>query len=290
MSKKTQIKKVTPFAIFCWIGFAAIFFFIAFYAYWMIVTSLKNQSIFDLIGGNVLGLPESLVFGNYGDAWLTFNVKLAGVESHLWQMLIYSFGFSLIASLSTTLSCMLVGYATGRFNVFFNKIIYGFVLVAMTLPVIGTTPSLIAIMYNLGLYNTWPGIFVSRFYFTTMYYMIFHEMFRAIPKTYSEAAKIDGANNFYIMLRIMFPLVKVTFVTIFVLLFVSNWNDYSTPLLILKSYPNIALGLYIFRTKNGGDVPLQMAACVLTMIPVIIFFLIFRKQLVGNVSMGGLKE
>lgn len=295
--KSSKISKVTPFTIFCWIGFAVFLFFLAFYAYYMLSTSFKDPfGGINYYADNILGLPKIFQFDQYVNAWNRFRVQL--VDSswvYIEEMLIYSFAYAIVVSLAMTSSCLIVGYATGRFNVFFNKIIYGFVIVAMTLPLVGSTPSQVALMSKMGLYDSWIGIIFSKFFFISVYYIIFHETFRGIPKTYSEAAKIDGANNFYIMIKIMFPLVKVTFTTIFVLLFIANWNDYSTPVIFLKSYPNIALGLYYFRLRpdnvlGTGFDPAQMAACVMTMIPVIIFFVAFRKQLVGNVSMGGLKE
>ena len=296
--KNTKISKVTPFKVICLIGLIIYCAFIFFLLYFMISMSFKSPfpgvNYYDK---NVLGLPKIFDFTQYQVALRNFKVTIETAQRNVYlgEMLVYSVIYAVGCALVQTLSCMIVGYATGRFNMFFNKIIYGFVIIAMTLPLVGSTPSQISLMSAMGIYDTWFGIFVSRFYFISVYYMVFSATFSSIPKTYTEAAKIDGASNFTVMVRIIFPLVRVTFVTIFLLIFVACWNDYSTPLLFLKSYPNVALGLYYVASRpsnidRAGEPPVQMAAVTLSMIPVVIMFLLFRKQLIGNISMGGLKE
>ena len=115
----------------------------------------------------------------------------------------------------------------------------------------------------------------------------------AIPESFSEAAKIDGAGNFTIMVTIMLPLVKTTFSTIFLIYFINFWNDYQTPLLYMPNRPTISYGLYRFGNSVNAElssVPMQIMGSMLVFIPILLVFTLFSKKMMGNISMGGLKE
>jgi multiple sugar transport system permease protein len=128
--------------------------------------------------------------------------------------------------------------------------------------------------------------------FLGMYFLIFYGGFKALPMAYSEAAKIDGAGNMDVLVKIILPLVKNTFFTIFILHFIAFWNDYNTPLVYMPSYPTIAYGLY-FVTNNSVNgmsaTPMRMAASMLMLIPILVLFLTFHKRLLGNLTVGGIK-
>jgi ABC-type glycerol-3-phosphate transport system permease component len=125
-----------------------------------------------------------------------------------------------------------------------------------------------------------------------LYYLLFHAAFKNLSWGYAEAAEIDGASEWTIMVKIMFPLVASTFGVIMLLFFISYWNDYMTPLLYLPSYPTIAVGLYKFYSAPGqqtGLIPMQLTGCMLVMVPILIIFIIFRNKIMSNVAIGGLK-
>jgi ABC-type glycerol-3-phosphate transport system permease component len=128
--------------------------------------------------------------------------------------------------------------------------------------------------------------------FLGLYFLVFHEVFKAMPKSYSEAATIDGAGDFAIMTRIALPLAKNTFFTVLLINFVTLWNDYQTPMIYMPTHPTIAEQLYWIQHssfKLFAKTPVQMAAVLLLMIPVLILFLCFHKRLMGNLTIGGVK-
>lgn len=155
-------------------------------------------------------------------------------------------------------------------------------------------PSELRIMKALGLYDSLWGMMIMRANFvggTT--FLIFNVAFKGLPKDFSEAAEIDGASNLTVMLHVMLPLAKNMFFTLWLLLFIQYWNDYQTPLLYFPSKPTLSYGLYMFTTNSTGqgkEIQYQLAACFLLMIPILIIFLFTSEKLIGNVSMGGLKE
>ena len=99
------------------------------------------------------------------------------------------------------------------------------------------------------------------------------------------------------MVKIMFPLSITTFCTILLLYFIKDWNDYTTPMLFMPSWPTLAYGLRTLegRTALAEEVDFSnpasmMAACIVVAIPTLVLFMIFHDRLLNNVSIGGVKE
>ena len=108
-----------------------------------------------------------------------------------------------------------------------------------------------------------------------------------------EAAKIDGASNLQIMLRISLPLVKNFTTTIWLLFFISYWNDYSVPYMYLPEFPTIANGFFqvMDGTAQGtlNNFPAQLTSTLIIVSPVLVLFCIFQKRLMSGLTVGGIK-
>ena len=144
----------------------------------------------------------------------------------------------------------------------------------------------------LGLFDKFYGLWLMKANFLGLYFLVFHGIFKTLPMAYTEAAKIDGAGNLAVLLRIILPLVRNTFFTIMLINFIAFWNDYQTPLIYMPSYPTIALGMFYMAstTENGlSTVPMRMTGAMLMLIPILVLFLCFHKRLLGNLTVGGLK-
>ena len=145
---------------------------------------------------------------------------------------------------------------------------------------------------DLGIYDSQLGLWFMSATFLGIYYLMFYSIFKGLSWEYAEAAFIDGAGHWQILLRIMLPLIKNTFLVIFLLNFIARWNDYQTPWIFLPNTPTAAVGVQFFSVGGEigmGGVPIKLAASILLMLPVIVLFLIFRKKLVGNLTLGGIK-
>ena len=167
------------------------------------------------------------------------------------------------------------------------------VIVTMSLPIIGALPSEIMVAKMLRLYDTFWGQWIMKAHFLGLPYLIFYNTFKGMSQELSEAAKIDGASNLTIYLKILFPLAGSTFLTFFIMSLIGFWNDYSVPLYFMPSKPTVALALLDFSntTELGlNTIPMRMTGAVLVLIPILIVFLIFNKRLMGNATIGGIKE
>lgn len=262
---------------------------------WGLMTSFKDGMTLDYNG---IGLPKKgeFTFSNYTDllnAWYETSdgkaqYNIAGLFSN---GLTYAIGSALIQALVQ----FAIAYIASRFKYKICNVFYWIVIFTMVFPTVGTTASGIAIAKKFGLYDSIIGQYVMKANFLGTYFLIFHAQLSAFPKDYSEAAYIDGAGNWKIMWSITFPMIKNTFLTIVLLLFVNYWNDYSSPMLYMPHVPTISLEAYYIAVesrgpKGMGDKAHALAFCFIMLIPMLIFFACFHKRLMGNLSMGGLKE
>lgn len=264
--------------------------------FWGVLTSLKGK--YEL-RNNIFGLPEDWLFSNYVDAFNAYavrvHVKTGGfkwiyMEGMIFNSVLYSFGCAFIRTLCTCL----VAYVTAKFSHFtFSKVVYGLVIVVMILPIVGSMASELALSRTLNLYDHIWGMWIMQFNFLGSYYLVFHAMFSGVPKDFSDAAYIDGASELTVMTKIMIPMVKSTFFVIVLLYFIGYWNDYQTPMLYIPSHPTLANGLYQFSqsTNNAlATVPMKLTGCMILFLPIFVLFIIFHNKMLGNISMGGLKE
>lgn len=296
MEKRKNKSGVSPFAV---IVFVLLILYTASFllpVLWGVNLSLKTNNNAEL---HPFGINFPLRFKNYVTVFEEFKVPVYTetgshvyyMEHMLWFTLVYAVACSFV---NIAVTC-LVAYITARFDFKICRIIDGVVIVAMILPIVGSMPSELRIMRALGMYDSLWGMMIMKANFvggTT--FLIFNVAFKGFPKDFEEAAWIDGASNFTVMMTIMMPMIKATFSTMWLLSFIGFWNDYQTPLLYFPSKPTLSYGLYRFTTDTAGvagtSTPLALATCFLLMIPILIVFLFTSEKFIGNVSVGGLKE
>lgn len=260
---------------------------------WAVLNSLKSQLDFRK---NVLGLPHAIAWDNFSTVLSKFemivNTKDSSKTINFWQMLLYTILYAGgCAFISTMVPCA-VAYVTAKIKFKFNAVIYGIVIVAMVLPIVGSAPSEMKILKDLGLYNTLWGSWIQKFHFLGMYFLVFYAAFKSFPDTFTEAAYMDGAGEWRTFLQVVMPLVRNIFFTILLIKFIDYWNDFQTPLLYIPSYPTLAVGLYTIGNSTLGAlswVPRKLAACIIILMPIMVLFLIFKDKLMGNLTVGGIK-
>jgi len=264
---------------------------------WAIIFSLTDYTndIFFSETGSYLVMPKNLYFKNYADAIKLYTCEVeyglgTRVLTYL-DLLFNSLVFAVGRSFFGALAPCIMGYAASQFRFKFNGFLDGFVIVAMILPIVGALPSQIELLNSLGLMDSYFGLFIMSFSFLNMYYLIFKGTFGGMSKGYSEAALLDGASNLTIFLKIMLPLARTVFFTIFILNFVSNWNTYTTVMVFAPNIPTISYVFYIKTRVNthAGDETTRMASAMILMIPILIFYIFTNKLIMGNLTVGGLK-
>ena len=283
---------------------------------WAILTSLKSTLDFTDMG-NVLGLPdwnlsaEEIKLGNYTSILEKFitptdsknyysaiwgEIQRPQLNVDLFGMLFNTFLYAGVGNLVYTFVSMTMGYMCAKYKYKFSSFLYILMVVVMALPIVGSQPAELAMMKDLGIYDSVVGMMAHKINFTGMYFLVFYAFFVGFSDTYLEAAQIDGASQFYSFLHIVVPLSAKLMGTVFLITFIGSWNDYQTPLLYYPSYPTIAYGVFrmssntIFGDSLTQGVPARVAASMLLAIPTMVVFVIFRNVVMGDLSLGGLKE
>lgn len=257
--------------------------------YWALITAFKDyRTDFRY---NTYGFPKVWAF-NFIDVIQQISMPIPGGTVGFNKILINSLLYALGSAFFKTLVPCITAYACARYKFKFSKIIYTAVLIAMMIPVVGSLPSELKIAYGLGIYDTMWGAWILKANMLGLYFFVMHSAFSVMPNGYFEAAKIDGANNFQLMVRIGFPLIKMVFFTVLLINFVEFWNDYQTPLIYLPSHPTLGFTLFYVYANNRQpftQMPYLMSTTIMVLLPVLILFIAFNKKLMGNLTMGGLK-
>ena len=280
---------------------------------WGLMTSLKSRYDFEVPVSNVLGFPDINGLSreafwkleNYGIMLSKFDIKLNGSYysmgnkitykgvATIWNMIANSIIYVLIGGTLRALFPCVVAFLCSKYKYKFSKFIIGMIVVLLSIHLIGAGPASLKLYRDLGLYNNWFGQIIMHSNFLGMYFLVFVAYFDGLSDTYSEAAEIDGASQLAILIKIGLPLAMKMMVTIFLLNSVTLWNDYNTPMLYLPGKPTLSYGIYRFTNDSQlsmANVPTKMAGGMILAIPMTLIFIIFKKKLMGNVTMGGLKE
>lgn len=279
---------------------------------WGLLTSLKSRTDF-LFAENVLGFPklkysreELLHLKNYKLIFENFNFtkkvifyqgnKLITHESKsdFVTLILNTFLYAGLGSFIAAIVPAIVAYTCVKYKFRFSKILYAVVLFVYIVPVVGNYPSAITVLRKLGLYDSFGGNYIQKFSFTGMYFFVYWAFYESLSDTYSEAAEIDGASQFRILLSIILPLSIKIIASVWLILFVQMWNDYQTPMLYLPTKPTLAYGVYymtqIDHSSKLTQTPTKIAGCMLLALPILVVFIFLKDKLMGNVSMGGVKE
>lgn len=259
---------------------------------WGFWKSLQSIEDYIMSGASEVSLPLSftaMTLTNYTSAFSRLNYNGVG----LLQMFGNSIVYAIVGALISILVPCMVAYVTATFDFWFNKVISFIIYFTMVFTVYGSQPSMIVVTSALGLFGTWPGIFLMKASFLGGGYLFYYGTFRSMSKEYSEAATIDGASNLQIMLKVAFPLASNIIFVQFVSTFIVLWNDYQTPMIYLSGYPTASYGLFLFNQANTAHedyLIYKIAGFMLLLLPTFTVFMCLKKYLLREVTEGGVKE
>ena len=270
--------------IIAFVCFAVYSFSMLFTLGWAFLQSLKTNSEF---WENMIALPKKWLLSNYIKAFgvLEYNkTTFAG-------MFINSFWFAAGSTLLSVLSHCVTGYVFAKYKFKGREAAFSFVLFTLTIPIVGSLPSLYKVIYYLNL-NDSPLFLVTALGGFGGNFLITYAYFKNIDWAYAEAAFIDGAGHWYVFFRIYLPLAAGPVAALSILGFIGQWNNYETPMLFLdKNYPTLASGLYNFKIQMRfkSNEPLYTAGVLVSTLPVFILVAAFGNQIMKNMTIGGIK-
>lgn len=246
-----------------------------------IITAFKTDTEYQ--NTNVMTPPESwLNFSNFTDAFSRAHMGRAFLNSAL-VVVVVVLGSVMIGSM--------IAYVLNRFQFPGNGLIRNLFLFATLLPGIAMQVSTYQLMYQIGFINHMYGYIILMMGTDVMSIYIFIQFFENISTSLDESAYMDGASYFTIFFRILFPLLKPAIVTCMILKGVGVYNEYYSANLYLvdQKLKTVAISLYTFTGPLGSKYNLICAGVIITLLPALIIFIAFQKQIYSGLTAGAVK-
>ena len=191
----------------------------------------------------------------------------------------------------TILVCALAAYGFAKKRVPFGNGLFSLIIMALSFPIHATQISNYMIVNSLGLVNTFGALIIPKI--AVAYNLFLMKQFcEQIPNSLLEAAKIDGSGELRIFFKLVFPMLTPAWATLIVLSFVSNWNDYFSPLVFITEESKKTLPLVLTSLAEQGNIARAGAASVgtfLMVLPTIAIFVIMQKRVIETMTFSGIK-
>ena len=236
-------------------------------------------------------LSPQLRWQNFPDA--LNRATRPGMGVNFWTYFKNSLIIAFFSVLGTLLSCAPVAYGFARIKWPGRDVVFVLVLGTIMLPFqVRMIPLYIFFTSTLGWGNTFLPLIVPAFFGNAYDIFLLRQFFRTIPEDLSDAARVDGASELQIFLRVIMPLSTPVLATVSVLGFLYAWNDFTAPLLFLTSPQNytMAIGLQDFQGQHIVTWNQLMAASVVFTIPIIIAFFFAQRTFIQGIKLTGLVE
>jgi multiple sugar transport system permease protein len=246
---------------------------------WMLSVSLMQPSAASALPPPLW--PAHATLHNYRILFLR-----AGIGSYLLNSLLVS---SAITVLSLALNLM-AGYAFAKLRFIGRGRLFKSLIGMLIIPSQVAMMPLFLMMKYLGWVNSYAGVIVPAMA-TAFGIFLVRQYARGIPDELMEAARIDGASEARIFVRIVLPLLKPIMVTLAIYTFLTAWNDFMWPLIVLtgQEHYTLPLGLASLAREHGEDTELMMAGSVVTVVPVLALFLVLQRYYIEGLLVGSVK-
>lgn len=255
--------------------------------YWMISSALKdNPQVFTV--PPVL-VPNPMYWENFAAAWnilpfstFTFNTV---------------FRYVLPSTILTVISSTLIAYGFAKIRFKGREVLFAIVLATMMLPwAVKMVPIFIGLK-ELGWLDTYKFWTVTSMFGQPYFIFLLRQFFRTLPEDLSEAARIDGASELTILMRVILPLARPAIAVVALFRFLAVWNDFLGPRIFIRSQENypLALGLQLLN-QRANDIgacdrclPYLMAVSAMVTLPIIIAFFFAQRTFIEGISLSGTK-
>ena len=256
--------------------------------WWMVSTSLKSEQ--EIVAGSTALVPQGpWQWENYPDAWLSTK------QPTFWRFLFNTLFLTALVLPAQVLSAAVVAYGLARYRFPGRGLIFGSVLATMMLPGIVTLIPTFFLWRWLGLVNTFDPLCIAAWFGGGAFFIFLLRQFMvSIPREIEEAALIDGCSPLQVFWLIVLPMCKPAVLTVALISFLAQWNDFLGPLLFLNDVEKytLSLGVHFFKGTQQGAEPKwhwMMAITTLTSLPVLAIFFLAQRRFVEGFNIGGMK-
>jgi len=248
----------------------------------LVITFMNSFKTNSELIGNLFGFPSYPTLQNYDTIF---------IQSDFLRYFRNSVILSVGGTLGSTLLAAMTAYGISRYKFKGKGFFSAYFLVGMMIPVQVSVLPLFVMLRRFGLLNRLEGLILVYIAGISLSTFVLQKFFRTLPQALEESARIDGAGEFRIFWSIMLPLAKPVLSTVALISIIGQWNDFFMPMVLLNTAETRTLTLAISRyladfTRNMS---VAFAAVTITLIPVIILYFVFNKQIVEGITGGAVK-
>ena len=263
-----------------WIAFGGVLALLyAFPFFLVIINSLKGRRE---ARSEPLSWPTEFLWENYSEA---------ASRMEFWQALGNSVIVTATSLIAIVLTSSMLSFYLARSTSKFSAATFLILVTSMIVPFQALMIPFVGFFGNLGMLSSrfWIMFFYVGFG-VAMSTFLYHGFIKNIPLELDEAASIDGANSWTIFWRIIFPMLKPVTATVAIINGLWIWNDFLLPSIVLyEDSRTLPLRTFVFYGQYTSDYGLAMAALVMSMIPIVIFYFAMQKQIIQGISAGAVK-
>ena len=274
-----KVKRINFVDVILLVLFFLLLLITLFPLFWMLVTSVKTPAEINQAVPTVF--PKNWFWGNYQKIF---------TDQYFPRYFLNSLIVAVCVTVLAVMGSSLLGYVFAKFKFPLKNVFFYLILLTIMVPFEATVVPLYMIVRSMKAINSyWGLIFPSIISSFGIFFM--RQNMESIPDSLIEAAKIDGAGNFYVYRKIILPLSTSAISVLSILLFLTEWSSYLWPLLIAtkKEMFVLEIGLTLLQDEYITDYGVMMSGCFVALIPALILFLLFRRNIMEGIAMSGIK-
>ena len=246
---------------------------------WMLASSFKTNAEISALTQRFL--PRNPTWQNYENALNKMSFL---------RYFVNSLSYALVISLITIYTSAIAGFVLCKYRFRGRELVFGMILSTMMVPGVVTIIPRYSMMQALGWLNQFQALIVPSL-FTSFGIFMMRQSCAAVPDEVLEAARIDGANEFYIFHRIVFPMLRNAVASMAIFQFLWAWEDYLWPYLMIRSESKqlLSIALNMFSGRFSTDYAGLFAATSIAIIPVVLCYLVFQKRFIEGIASSAVK-
>jgi multiple sugar transport system permease protein len=250
--------------------------------YWLLLSSLKTTA--QMFKMPPVWVPDPIVWSNYPRVF---------TESPFAQYTLNTLSIAVPVTVGTLLSCTMAAYGFSRLDWRGRDMLFSVSLGVLMIPYIVTMVPTFILFRALGWIGTYNPLVVPAFFGNAYFIFLLRQFFRTIPLDLSDAARVDGASELDIFLRVVVPLARPALAVVALFSFIQAWGDFLQPLIYISDFDRYTITLGLFRYLSdrihNTDWGIMMAASTLTLLPIVVIFFFAQRTFIEGIKFTGLK-
>lgn len=239
-------------------------------------------------GDRILEFPPHLFFGN----GVQENAQILFSRVPYFKNFLNSLGIATISTVLTIFFCTMAGFAFAKYKFKFKKPLYQFVIATLAIPGFLNIVPFYKMMVAFKWINTWLPLIVPGMAGAFGIFLMTQFMENSLPEEILEAGRIDGLTEFGLLMKIAFPLAKPGMAILGIITFIGSWNSFTSAMIFLPSVEKTTLpvALSMLNSRVDNNMGGLMLGTALSLIPIIIVFVAFSKQIIAGLTAGAVKS